>query len=216
MRDSLRAMAARFITFEGIDGSGKSTQLRRVGEWMHARKLPYQLSREPGGTAFGSQVREIFLDHRWSPLDPRIEGMLLFASRRQNLLEVVEPALAAGTHVLCDRFTDSSFVYQGMVRGLGQEWVERLDELATGGRRPDATLLFDLDPKIAYGRRAQEGGHDRIDAEDLAFYSKVRDAYLALARQEPERFHLVEAGGTEEETWQDVEEVLRQILEPEA
>ena len=206
-------MTALFITFEGLDGSGKSTQLRRAGEWMKARGFPCRLSQEPGGTPFGRALREIFLDHRWSPLDPRIEGMLLFASRRRNLLEVIEPALAAGEHVLCDRFTDSSMVYQGVVRGLGHAWVEQLDELATGGRRPDVTLLFDLDPKIAFGRRSKAGDHDRIDAEDLAFYARVREAYLDLARQEPERFRTIDAGGTEEETRHGVERVLSELLE---
>ena len=162
---------ARFITFEGLDGSGKSTQVARVGTWLAELGVDAVCAKEPGGTPAGEEIRAVFLDPRWHPLDPGVEALLVFASRRQNLLEVIEPALTAGRHVICDRFTDSSLVYQGFVGGLGQEWVADLDRLATGGRRPDHTLLFDLPPEEAFARRRaaheRHGDADRLDAEGL-------------------------------------------------
>ncbi len=210
-------MCPLFITFEGPDGSGKSTHLRRAGAWLDEQGVEVRCTKEPGGTPVGDAIRGIFLDPRWGRLDGRVEALLVFASRRQHLLEVIEPTLAAGRHVLCDRFTDSSLVYQGVGRALGDEWVEALDRLATGGRRPDHTLLFDLPPEAAFARgrshqRASRGDVDRIDAEGLAFYRTIRDAYLELARSEPERFDLIDSSGGKEETWPQVEAALRRLL----
>lgn len=208
---------ARFLTFEGLDGSGKSTHLRRAVAWLEARGERVRVTHEPGGTPLGDAIRGLFLDPRWGEIDGRVEAMLVFASRRQHLLEVIEPSLAAGVHVVCDRFTDSSFAYQGGGRGLGGELVLDLDRLATGGRRPDATLLFDLAPETAM-ERGQKGdrkggeGPDRLDVEGLGFYRAVRDAYLALARAEPERIHVVESGGDKEDTWRQVEDVLERLF----
>jgi len=147
-----------------------------------------------------------------------IEALLVFASRRANLLEVIEPALAAGQHVLCDRFTDSSRVYQGVGRGLPDGWIDRIDHLVTAGRKPDHTVLFDLEPEVAFTRgqsstRKARGDVDRIDAEGLSFYRKVREAYLELVRQEPERFHVVDSGGDAEDTWRQVVDVLCRLLD---
>jgi len=213
-----RRAGARFITFEGLDGSGKSTHLRRAVAWMEERGLAVEATHEPGGTPLGESIRRIFLDHRWGEMDGRVEAMLVFASRRQHLLEVIEPALAAGRHVLCDRFTDSTRAYQGEGRGLAQEWIDNLDRLATGGRRPDATLLFDLPPAAARARghsskRRRRGDVDRLDAEDLAFYQRVRRGYLAIARREPERLRVIDATGDKEATWRQVAAVLADVLD---
>ncbi len=210
-------MCALFITFEGPDGSGKSTHLRRAGAWLGGEGVEARCTKEPGGTPVGDAIRAVFLDPRWGQLDGRVEALLVFASRRQHLLEVIEPTLAAGRHVLCDRFTDSSRVYQGVGRALGDEWVAALDRLATGGRRPDHTLLFDLTPEAAFARgrsagRQSRGDVDRIDAEGLAFYRTIREAYLELARGEPGRFHLIDSSGAVEDTWPQVEATLRQLL----
>jgi dTMP kinase len=207
-----------FITFEGLDGSGKSTHLRRAAGWMEARGLPVVCTQEPGGTPLGEAIRGIFLDPRWGRIDGRLEALLVFASRRQHLVEVIEPSLDAGRHVLCDRFTDSTLVYQGRGRGLPWGWIGELDQLATDRRRPDHTLLFDLPAETARARghspkrRAREGGVDRIDAEDLAFYDRVREGYLELARREPERIHVVDSSGEKERTWGRVVEVLQRIV----
>lgn len=210
-------MSALFITFEGPDGSGKSTHLRRAGEWLAGLGIAACCTKEPGGTPLGDAVRAVFLDPRWGELDGRVEALLVFASRRQHLLEVIEPGLAAGRHVLCDRFTDSSLVYQGVGRGLGRVWIESLDRLATGGRLPDHTLLFDLPPELAYergrsGKRRRQGNVDRIDSEGPDFYRRVRDAYLELAARESRRFETIDSGGDKEATWRQVRAVLGRWL----
>jgi dTMP kinase len=210
-------MSALFITFEGIDGSGKSTHIRHALDWLREKGLKFRYTKEPGGTPVGDAIREIFLDPIRESMDGRVEAMLVFASRRVNLLEVIEPALAAGEHVICDRFTDSSRVYQGIGRDLPDGWIDELDQLVTGGRAPDHTLLFDLTPEAAYARgrspkRQARGDVDRIDSEELPFYSRTRDAYLALASREPERFHVINSEGAAEETWRQVERILSEIL----
>ncbi len=209
-------MNALFITFEGLDGSGKSTHLRRAAAWMEARGLTVRTAQEPGGTPLGEAIRGVFLDPRWKKLDGRVEALMVFASRRQHLVEVIEPSLAAGCHVLCDRFTDSTLVYQGTARGLEWEWIEDLDRLATGGRRPDATLLFDLPPETAQGRgqsaKRRARGLDRLDVEDLGFYRRVREGYLALLERWPERFRRIDSSGETEATWRQVEAALGDLF----
>ena len=210
---------AYFITFEGLDGSGKSTHLSRASGWLVRQGLPLRCTKEPGGTPVGDGIRSIFLDPDRGAIDGRAEAMMVFASRRQNLVEVIEPSLEEGIHVLCDRFTDSTLAYQGVGRGLPAEWILALDELATGGRRPNFTLLFDLPAEVALGRgqsseRQRKGAVDRIDKEGLAFYEKVRGAYLDLAGAEPERFRVVDSSAGKEETWAEVEQVLSEIFVP--
>src|ERR1700720_2993714 len=146
-------MPPLFITFEGIDGSGKSTHLKRAAEWLAQQGVACRQTHEPGGTPLGDALRQLFLDRRWGALDGTVELLMLFASRRQHLLEVIEPALAAGEIVLCDRFTDSTVAYQGRGRGVPLELIDQVDLLATGGRRPDRTLLFDLPAAAARARR---------------------------------------------------------------
>ncbi len=209
-------MPAPFITFEGLDGSGKSTHLKRAVRWLRARDISVLRSHEPGGTPLGDAIRGLFLDRRWDSVEPRVEALLVFASRRQHLEEVIEPALAAGTWVLCDRFTDSSLAYQGAGRGLSRPWLDELDRLATGGRRPDHTLLFDLPPDAAQRRgqnpkRRRDGDLDRFDVENLAFYRRVRDGYLELVQREPERFRVIDSSGGVEATWQQVAAALREL-----
>lgn len=210
-------MSPLFLTFEGLDGSGKSTHLGRAAEWLRARGERVLQTREPGGTPLGDAIRGIFLAHTYQEIDSRVEALLVFASRRQHLVEVIEPALAEGRHVLCDRFTDSTRAYQGRGRGLGDEWVAALDTLATGGRRPDHTLLFDLPARLARERgqhhhRNQGAGPDRIDVEVLGFYDTVRQAFLDQAHAEPARFRVIDSGGSVEATWPQVEKVLEGIF----
>lgn len=206
-----------FITFEGLDGSGKSTHLRQAAAWLAERGVPLQVTHEPGGTPLGDAVRSVFLDPRWGEMDGTVELLLVFASRRQHLLEVVEPALAAGRHVLCDRFTDSTRAYQGYGRGVSLECIGQIDRIATGGRTPDRTLLFDLPAEAARARgdspsRRRRGSADRLDAEGLAFYGRVREGFLSLARSEPERFRIVDSSGEAESTQAQVRAVLEEWL----
>ncbi len=195
-----------FVTFEGLDGSGKSTHLRRASAWLAEREIPHVVTKEPGGTPLGDALRALFLDPKWGTLDGVVELLMVFASRRQHLLEVVEPALAAGRHVLCDRFTDSTRAYQGWGRGVPLGVIDQGARLATGGRRPDRTLLFDLPADKARARghslsRQERGTADRLDAEDLGFYERVRRGFLAMAEEDP-RFRVISSAGA----FQDTEE----------
>jgi len=206
-----------FITFEGLDGSGKSTHLRRASAWLEERSVPHVVTHEPGGTPLGDAVRAIFLDSRWGAMDGTVELLLVFASRRQHLIEVIEPELAAGRHVLCDRFTDSTRAYQGYGRGVPLPLIEQADRVATGGRSPDRTLLFDLSAEEARSRghshsRQVRGAADRLDAEELAFYERVRRGFLELARAEPERFRTLDSSGSSEATQERVRAELAQCF----
>lgn len=205
-----------FITFEGLDGSGKSTHLRRTAAWLSAAGTPLTVTHEPGGTPLGEAIRGVFLDSRWTAVDGTVELLLVFASRRQHLLEVIDPALARGEHVLCDRFTDSTRAYQGTARGVPRELIEQVDRLATGGRRPDRTLLFDLPAEIARkrgrGDRHGKNGADRLDDEGLDFYHRVREGFLEIARAEPQRFLLIDSSGPEGETERAVRAALADLL----
>ena len=210
-------MAARFITFEGLDGSGKSTHIKRVAGWLAEAGVDLRLTQEPGGTELGRAMRQVFLDTRWAGIDGKVEALLMFASRRQHLLEVIEPALAAGATVICDRFTDSTLAYQGYGRGLSVDTIRGLDLLATGGRVPDRTLLFDLSPELARQRgqspkRRRRQTVDRLDSEDVDFYGKVRAGYLELAAAEPDRFHIVDSSGAHEETERQVRAALADLI----
>lgn len=208
-----------FVTFEGLDGSGKTTHLRRAAGWLAAAGVPHRVTHEPGGTPLGDELRRVFLDHRWGPMDGTVELLLVFASRRQHLLDVVEPALAAGEHVLSDRFTDSTRAYQGAGRGVAAERIDHVDRVATGARAPDRTLLFDLPAELARDRgagdRGVEADADRLDLEELAFYRRVREGFLALARAEPERFQVIDSAGAKEETEAQVRRALADLF-PEA
>ncbi len=185
-----------FITFEGIDGCGKSTQLRLLGERLRAERRDVVETIEPGGTLIGRQVRRILLDPCNHELNPRAELLLYFASRAQNVEEIIRPALAGGAIVLCDRFTDSTLVYQGSGRGLDPEPILELDRIACAGLQPDLTLLIDIDPATSMARSQQRNerlasAETRIDDESAAFHMRVRDGYHALAAKHPGRILVV-------------------------
>jgi len=190
-----------FITFEGIDGCGKTTQLRILGERLRAHGRTVVETVEPGGTEIGRQIRTVVLDPRNAELNARAELLLYFASRAQNVEQVIRPALQAGSVVLCDRFTDSTLVYQGCGRGLETEPILQLDAIACRGLAPDFTMLIDVDLETSLKRSRQRneriGSEEtRIDDESAAFHARVRDGYYALARQHPNRIRTVEGNET--------------------
>jgi len=204
----------RFVTFEGIDGSGKTTQLRSLGQELRDQGKDVIETVEPGGTAIGRQIRTILLDPANSQMEARTELLLYFASRAQNVDEIVRPALEAGRIVLCDRFTDSTLVYQGCGRGLDTDVVRELDRIACRGLRPDLTFLIDIDvaTSIARAKRrnARLGDHEsRIDEESVAFHERVRHGYLALARSEPDRIVVVDGRGSISDVAAQIWEVWR-------
>jgi dTMP kinase len=197
-----------FITFEGIEGSGKSTQLRRLAE-----RIPgVVVTKEPGGTPLADRIRAILLDST-ARIDPVAELLLFAASRRQNVVEVIRPALERGATVLCDRFTDATLAYQGFGRGLTLDQLRTLNSWATDSLIPDVTFLFDLPEEEGLARaRSRNAGavHDegRFEAEDLRFHRRVREGYRTLALAEPERFSIVDAVGDADDVFRRVQSAL--------
>jgi dTMP kinase len=182
-----------FITLEGPEGAGKSTQLPQLATWLEVTGHTVVTTKNPGGTPIGGQIREILLKPANRDMVPITELLLYAADRAQHMATVVAPALAQGSIVLCDRYTDSTVAYQGYGRGLDQGLISHLNTLATGGRLPDLTLLLDLPPEEGLARISATRQVDRVEVETLAFHQRLRDGYLALAAAEPERFVVVDA-----------------------
>ncbi len=198
-----------FITFEGIDGCGKSTQMLKLSEYFNSKYIPYMILREPGGTVVGEKIREVLLDKKNDGMDPVCELLLFEAARAQIVSEVIRPSLDSGMTVLCDRFFDSTYAYQGFARGLGSGTVEVLNMTATSGLKPDITFLFDLDPLAALERRGIRGeAEDRMEALGIKFQEDVRAGYLDLASKEPDRVKLIDASRTPEEIFEDVVRIV--------
>jgi dTMP kinase len=187
-----------FITFEGIDGAGKSSHIEALADWFRARGRDVLVTREPGGTPLAESLRALVLGQ---PMDALTEALLVFAARRDHLVLSIEPALAAGKVVLCDRFTDASFAYQGGGRGLDRERLATLEAWVQAGRQPDLTLWFDIAPEVAASRRAAARTPDRFEAQDRAFFERVRAGYAARAAAHPQRFARVEADGERDAVW---------------
>ncbi|HET8775883.1 MAG TPA: dTMP kinase [Thermoanaerobaculia bacterium] len=204
-----------FITFEGPEGSGKSTQIQRVGTWYRGLgREECIVTKEPGGTPISDRVRAILLDSAATGMDAMTELLLYAASRRQHVVEVIRPAQERGAVVFCDRYTDATLAYQGYGRRLDLGRLQTLNQWATDGLAPDLTLLYDIDEETglarAHARNAEmtvdEG---RFEAEDLRFHRRVREGYLALAKAEPQRFAIVDAHGTIDEVFARTTETLR-------
>ena len=221
----MRQMSRRgkFITFEGLDGTGKSTQMRRLAAMLRDAGHKVAETREPGGTPTAEKIRKILLDSGTSGLAPLAEMALMFASRAQHIAEVIQPALDHGQIVLCDRFTDSTEAYQGSGRKLGSAAVLDLHRVLCGDLQPDLTILLDSNPHASVSRARRRNkrkvksathGHDenRFEQETRAFFARVREGYHAIARREPGRVVVVDARGTPGQTHQRVVEVVRKKL----
>jgi len=182
-----------FVTVEGIDGAGKSSHLDFLCGLVRERGAVVVRTREPGGTPAGEKLRELVLHH---PMEPLAEALVMFAARRDHVTYLIEPTLAAGTWVVCDRFSDATYAYQCGGRGLAPRAIESLETLVHPGLQPDATFLFDLDPAEAYARqRAASRDPDRFEREEADFFLRVREAYLERARRHAQRIHVIDAGG---------------------
>jgi len=211
-------MKGTFVTFEGIEGSGKSTQIALLAGYLTARGVRYVLTREPGGTLIGDQIRKILLDPANRSLDPAAELLLYAASRAQHLREIIMPALSDGTNVLCDRFSDATLAYQGYGRGLDIDMIRSLDRIVTAEMRPDLTLLFDIEAASgiarARGRNNSCGleAEARFENEELAFHERVRQGYLTLVAQEPERIRVVDASSSPEAIQTEVRKIVDERL----
>lgn len=202
-----------FITFEGIEGSGKTTQQQRLAALLRERGRTVVVTKEPGGTPLADRIRAILLDSA-SVIDPIAEVFLFAASRRQHTTEVIEPALARGEIVLCDRYADSTLAYQGFGRLNDLDRLRALNDWATDSLKPHVTLLYDLPEEVGLGRAVSRNAiapqdEGRFEAEDLRFHRRVREGYLAMAAAEPERFTIIDANGTIDEVFERTLETLR-------
>lgn len=207
-----------FITFEGIEGSGKTTQIERARTFLEGQGLSVVLTREPGGTAIGKKIRAILLDPASDRLDPTAELLLYFADRAQHLQEKVRPHLAKGATVLCDRYYDATLAYQGHARGLSMPLIEHLHQLVLDDFKPDLTFLLDLPPQVGLARAwrqiesgARTGNETRFETEALKFHESVRQGYLALASREPLRFRKIDASQKADDVWNQIRSVLSTV-----
>ncbi len=214
----------KFITFEGLDGTGKSTQMRKLAAALRDAGCKVVETREPGGTATGEKIRRVLLDSATEGLSPLAEMALMFASRAQHIAEVIQPALDRGQIVLCDRFTDSTEAYQGSGRKLGSEAVLKLHRVLCGDLQPDLTILLDSDPAMSVGRARRRnkrasphaGKHhadeNRFEQQNRVFFARVHEGYLAIAAREPQRVVAVDARGTPAQTHRKILEVVGRKL----
>lgn len=203
-------MASSFISIEGGEGAGKSTSIEYIKQKLEACGIECVVTREPGGTPMAEDIRQLLLQHRDETVDPYTELLLMFASRRQHVENIIRPALAAGKWVVCDRFTDASFAYQGFGRGLDQDFISSLKNWVHGDLNPNMTLLFDLDIEIGMERAGKRSHFDRIETEKMSFFERVRQGYLTQAKAEPQRYRIVDAS----QSITDVERQLDNFLAP--
>lgn len=202
-----------FISFEGLDGSGKTTQTEWLARRLRALGREVVVAVEPGGTRIGEQIRRILLDSSHREMAPATEMLLYFASRAQNVQEVIGPALARGAAVLADRFTDSTLAYQGYGRGLGEAAVQQLHQIACGHLTPDLTLLLDIDLETSLARSRERGDLNRMDEQAADFYARVRKGYLEMAAREPLRFRVIDGRAAAEVVAAGIWEAVRPLLQ---
>ncbi|MGM0593369.1 MAG: dTMP kinase [Pseudomonadota bacterium] len=208
-------MRGRFITLEGSEGSGKSTNLAHIHRQLMAAGLEVVLTREPGGTPLGEQVRGLLLDHRQQAMADDTELLLMFAARAQHLHEVILPALEAGRWVLCDRFTDATYAYQGSGRGIARERIATLERWVQGELRPDLTLFLDLPVEQGLARAGERSAPDRFEREQLDFFQRVRQGYLGQAERDPQRYRIIDAAQPLDAVQQQLDRYLADYLEQE-
>ena len=199
-----------FISLEGGEGAGKSTQNKRIVEWLSNRGRTVVETREPGGTLVSEQIRRVLLDTRNAGLNPTAELLMMFAARSQLVQEVILPSLEEGKVIVCDRFADASYAYQGGGRQLGAEIVAQVERIVLKGLQPDLTLLFDIPVELGMTRVAGRGEADRFEVESIRFFERVRQAYLERAEAYPQRFRVIDASCDEQQVWQQVRSTLEE------
>jgi dTMP kinase len=212
MSESGQTQRGKFITLEGVEGAGKSTQLEALRAWLHGRQIPVQATREPGGSPVAERIRGVLLDRANSGMAADAELLLMFAARAEHLAKTIRPALEAGVWVLCDRFTDATYAYQGGGRGVSRRRIALLEDLVQGDLRPDLTLLFDLPVAAGLARARVRSDPDRFEAEAVRFFEAVRAEYLAIAAREPERVRVIDAQGDPVKVTGMVQAELQQFL----
>lgn len=205
-------MRGKFITIEGGEGAGKSTMVERITDWLQSLGHEVIRTREPGGTVLAEKIRAILLDDEHMELCSQAELLLLFASRAQHLDELIRPALKRGTTVLCDRFTDASWAYQGGGRQMSTDLIARLEQMVHGDLQPDLTLLLDLPVELGLDRAARRSEADRFEQESRRFFERVRQAYLDRAASQSDRFAVIDASGDVDQVWSQIKAVLETRL----
>ncbi len=203
----------RFVTLEGAEGAGKSTTLKHAAAVLVEAGLDVDVTREPGGTQRAESIRRILLERGEEPMTDLAELLLMFAGRSLHLENRIRPALASGRWVLCDRFTDATWAYQGGGRGLSGEWIGQLEGWTQDGLQPDLTLLLDLDPEVGLARIRGRGEPDRFEVERLAFFHRVRETYLRRATADPDRFRIIDASGTPESVRAEVSNHINEYIQ---
>ena len=194
-------MAPKFITFEGGEGVGKSTQVKLLAEFLQGQGHEVVITREPGGTVGAEKIREVLLFHKFLPIE---EVLLNFAARIDHVENLIKPALARGAYVLCDRFFDSTYVYQGYAKGLDLEFIDKIRELTLGSFAPDLTFVLDIAPEQGVSRAMSRGNNNHYDNENMEFHQKVRDGFLHIAAANPKRCKVVDAGKSAEDVFQTI------------
>lgn len=207
-------MSPAFITIEGGEGAGKSTSIEYIKGKLLENGIQCLVTREPGGTPLAEDLRQLLLQHRDESVDPYTELLLMFASRRQHVKNVIEPALAQGQWVICDRFTDASVAYQGYGRGLDQDFIAQLKHYVHGDLEPTKTILFDLEVKIGMARAGKRSSFDRIEQEEFGFFERVRQGYLAQAQADADRYFVVDASQSMTNVEVQIDQCLQPLLDP--
>ena len=198
----------RFLAIEGVDGAGKSTQVPRVDEWLRRNGVKTLVTREPGGTPLGESLRALLLDPRFTGMSTSAELLVMFAARAEHLEKRIVPALADGVWVLCERFTDATFAYQGGGRDVDPKRIAALEETVQGDVRPDLVLVLDVPVEVGLGRSVRRGAADRFERESVEFFRRVREVYLARAAQHPERYAVIDARAGEETVTRRIVEAI--------
>ena len=205
-------MTGRFITLEGGEGAGKSTQCARLVQHRESTGIAAEKTREPGGSPGAEDVRALIVEGDPDRWDATTEALLIYAARRDHLRRRIEPALASGRWVVCDRFSDSTMAYQGIAGGLGRDWIARLDALAIDGRKPELTLVLDLPAADGLARAARRGGADRFERHGTAFHERLRTAFLEIAAAAPERCRIIDAGRDPDAVAADIWETVQMFF----
>ncbi len=203
----------KFITIEGTEGAGKSTNLNYIKDFLQQKGIDFITTREPGGTPIAEKIRELLLDKANTALCDDAELLLMFAARAQHLNELIIPALQSGQWVISDRFTDATYAYQGGGRGLPWEKIAQLEQWVQGDLRPDATILLDIPVEQGMERVRSRGETDRFEEEQMSFFSRIREAYLRLARENPQRYYIIDTRPAIEEVYQQLDRVLKKLVD---
>jgi dTMP kinase len=205
-------MRGRFITIEGTEGVGKTTNIEYIKQWLDTNHISFVSTREPGGTPLAEEIRELLLANREEKVCRKAELLMMFAGRAQHIDQVIEPQLAAGNWVLCDRFTDATYAYQGAGREMGSELIASLETMVQASMRPDLTLVLDVPVELGLERAGKRSEPDRFELEKTDFFNRVRNAYLSMAEQNPQRYKIIDASKTLEVVQQKIAYTLNNFL----